>query len=70
MKRAHCAFACGWETSASIADSSNGPRAIRQWRIGWTTSPMIATSSVSIASASSVALTEPSSEFSIGTSER
>ena len=45
-------------------------RAIRQCRIGWTTSPTIATSSVSIASASSVALTEPSSEFSIGTSAR
>jgi hypothetical protein len=34
------------------------------------TSPMIATSSVSIAKASSVALTDPSSEFSIGTSPR
>ena len=45
-------------------------RAIRQWWIGCTSSPAIWTSSVSNASASSVALTEPSSEFSIGTSAR
>ena len=70
MNRAHCAVACGCDTTVSISESSSAVRAIRQWRIGWTTSPRIATSSVSIASASSVAFTEPSSEFSIGTSAR
>ncbi len=70
MNRAHWALACGCETTASISSSSSAVRAIRQWRIGWMTSPTIATSSVSIASASSVALTDPSSEFSIGTSAR
>jgi hypothetical protein len=70
MNRAHCALAWGCETTTSISDSSSAVRAIRQWRTGWTTSPTIATSSVSIASASSVALTDPSSEFSIGTKAR
>ena len=70
MKRAHWALAWGWETTTSISDSSSAVRAIRQWRIGCTTSPTIATSSVSIASASRVALTDPSSEFSIGTRAR
>ena len=70
MKRVHCAFAWGWETTTSISSSSSSSRAIRHWRIAWTVSPTIATSSVSIASASSVALTEPSIEFSIGTTAR
>ena len=43
---------------------------MRQLRIGSTASPTIATSRASPASASSVALTAPSSEFSIGTSAR
>ena len=68
MKRAHWALACGWDTTVSISESSSEVRAIRQWRIGWTTSPTMATSSVSMASASRVALTDPSSEFSMGTS--
>ena len=38
--------------------------------MGWISSPTITTSSVSKASASSVGLTAPSSEFSIGTSAR
>jgi hypothetical protein len=70
MNRAHWAVAWGWETTVSISESSSGARAIRQWRIGWMTSPTMATSSVSMASASSVALTEPSREFSIGTKAR
>ena len=43
---------------------------MRQLRIARTASPTIATSRASSASASSVALTAPSSEFSIGTSAR
>ena len=67
---AHWPLACGWEATAAIRSSSTGSRAIRQWWIAWTSSPVIWTSSVSNASASSVALTAPSSEFSIGTSAR
>ena len=70
MKRAHWPLAWGWEMTTRIALSASAVRAIRQWRIGCTTSPRMATSSVSMASASRVALTEPSSEFSIGTSAR
>ena len=70
MKRAHWPLACGWDTTMRSASSSTGSRATRQWRIGCTSSPTITTSSVSKASASSVALTEPSSEFSNGTSAR
>ena len=70
MKRAHWAVAWGIDTTVEIASSATGSRAIRQWRIGCTSSPTITTSSVSIARVSSVALTEPSSEFSMGTSAR
>jgi hypothetical protein len=45
-------------------------RAMRQCSIGRTTSPAIRTRSASPASASRVAVTEPSSEFSIGTTAR
>ena len=67
---AHWPLACGCEATAAIRSSSIGSRAIRQWWIGSTSSPAICTSSVSNASVSSVALTAPSSEFSIGTSAR
>ena len=70
MKAAHWPLACGWETTAAMRSSGTGVRAIRQWWIGWTSSPVIWTPPSPCASASSVALTEPSSEFSIGTSAR
>ena len=69
-KRAHCALAWGCDTTRSISSRASLVRAINVCWIGCTTSPTISTSSVSNTSASSVALTEPSSEFSIGTRER
>ena len=69
-KRAHCASGCGWEITASIASSASGSRAIRQLRMASTVSPRITVSGASQASASSVAVTPPSSEFSTGTSAR
>ncbi len=69
-KRAHCAFACGCESTTSISPSSSGSRAIRLWRIGWSYSPTMRTPEVSKASASRVERTEPSIEFSKGTKAR
>src|SRR4051794_38721633 len=67
---AHWPLAWGCDVTAAMRRSSTGSRAIRQWWIGTTISPTICTSSVSNASVSSVALTAPSSEFSIGTRAR
>src|SRR6201999_728974 len=53
-----------------MAGSSYARAATRQWRIGRTTSPTMRTSWASSASASSVADTPPSIEFSIGTTAR
>ena len=61
----------GGRPRARSPPSSVRSRAIRQWRIGCTTSADDrAPPSASPASASSVAVTEPSSEFSIGTTAR
>ena len=69
-KRPHCAVAWGWDSTRVTSASSSGAAAIRLWWIGWTTSAEIRTPSASPASASSVAATPPSSEFSIGTTAR
>jgi hypothetical protein len=53
-----------------IAASSIARRPIRLWLIGWSCSPTIATAGASNASVSSVTRTEPSIEFSNGTSAR
>ena len=70
MKRAHCALACGCERTDSISVSGISFFAIRLWVITWSCSPAIATPETSKASASSVARTAPSIEFSNGTSAR
>ncbi len=69
-KLAHWALAWGWDSTRSMDSSGSCVRAISVCAIGCTTSPTICTSSVSKTSASRVALTDPSSEFSIGTSAR
>ena len=56
--------------TASIASRAISSRAMRQLRMGRTASPRITVSGASQASASSVAVTPPSSEFSTGTSAR
>ena len=70
MNRAHCALACGCESTVVISLSGNWMRAIRLCRIGWSCSPTIVTEGVSKASVSSVERTAPSIEFSNGTSAR
>ena len=67
--RAHWPSGCGCDTRPR-SRRARPVAAIRQLRIASTVSPTIATSRASRASASSVALTPPSSEFSIGTSAR
>ena len=69
-KRPHWPLACGCDTTARTSASSSGPAATRCRWTGWRSSPTITTSSVSNAIASSVGVTDPSSEFSIGTSAR
>src|SRR3954465_5525829 len=69
-KPAHWPLACGCEATAAMRSSGRAARAIRQWWMGCTSSPAIWTPPSSAASASSVALTAPSREFSIGTSAR
>jgi hypothetical protein len=70
MKRAHWAVAWGCEITTSISSSGITSWAIRHWWIARTVSPTIVTPSVSNASVSRVALTDPSREFSIGTTAR
>ena len=53
---------------AQVVAVSSTAEAVRQLRISATRSPTISTSGASIASVSSVTSTEPSREFSIGTS--
>ena len=57
-KWAHCAVGLRMGDDGLDRASASSSRAIRQWWIGWTSSPTIATPSASIASASSVALTD------------
>ena len=70
MYSRHCAVACGWEITTSICSSGSSSCAIRHCSTPSTVSPTMRTSSASNTSASSVTLTEPSSEFSIGTTAR
>ena len=56
--------------TASIASSAISSRAIRQLRMARTASPRMTVPGASQASASSVAVTPPSSEFSTGTRAR
>ena len=53
-----------------MASNAIGSRAMRQLRMASTLSPRMTVSRASQASASSVAVTPPSSEFSTGTSAR
>src|SRR3954454_13607306 len=69
-KRAHCGSAWGCEMTRVTSSRAMSPRAMRQWWIGSTTSRAIRTSAASPARVSSVAFTEPSREFSIGTTAR
>ena len=68
--RSHCDTACGCEITRATSSIEVPSRAIRQCRIGSTTSREIRTSAASPARVSSVAFTDPSSEFSIGTTAR
>ena len=65
----HCASACGCESTRVIASRATPSLAISECWIGRTTSATISTPPRSSASMSTVAVTEPSSEFSIGTTQ-
>ena len=67
---AHCPVAWGWEWTVRISSGAIGSPATRQYVTRCTSSPTITTSGASNTSASSVAPTPPSREFSIGTSAR
>ncbi len=64
--RAHWPGTCGWERIVSISESASSRAAISEWRTRSSHSPTICTSGAASASRSSVTLTDPSSEFSIG----
>ena len=65
--RSHWPGTCGWVSTVSISSRPTGAAAISEWRTRSSVSPTMRTSGASSASRSSVTVTEPSSEFSIGT---
>lgn len=64
--RRHCASPWGWEPTATIESSGTSSRAIRVNRTGTATSPVMRSAGGALNS-SKVPETEPSTEFSMGT---